>query len=40
MPTEQIRTNKPHHPTARSRSVSIISGNYNLNLVIVFRRRS
>jgi hypothetical protein len=32
--------NKPHHPTARSRSVDMISRNYNLNPVIDFRPNS
>jgi hypothetical protein len=34
------KQNEPHHPTARSRSVSMISSNYNLNPVIDFRRSS
>jgi hypothetical protein len=32
--------NKPHHPTARSRSVDMFSSNYNPNPVTDFRPRS
>jgi hypothetical protein len=38
--TIKEKANKPHHPTARSRSVDMISRNYNLNPVIHFRPRS
>jgi hypothetical protein len=31
------RQNKPHHPTASSRSVSMIFRDYNLNRVLDFR---
>jgi hypothetical protein len=34
------KSNKSHHPTTRSRSVSMIFHNYNLNPVVDFRRRS
>jgi hypothetical protein len=37
--TMAFRANKPHHPTASSRSVSMISRNYNLNPVLAFRCR-
>jgi hypothetical protein len=33
------KPNKPHHPTASSRSVSMISRDYNLNPVLAFRCR-
>ena len=35
-----LGTHKPHHPTARSRSVHMFSCNYNLNPVRDFRPRS